>query len=46
MNEEELDKAYKQAVIEISRMMPQLIEAMNRLSREIHLMPRALRVHP
>ena len=46
MNEEELDKAYKQAVIEISRMMPHLIEAMNRLSREIHLMPRTLRIHP
>lgn len=46
MNEEELDKTYKQAIIEISRMIPQLIEAMNRLSREIHLMPRTLRIHP
>lgn len=46
MKEEELNKAYKQAVIEISKIVPQLIEAMNRLSREIHLMPRAIRVHP
>jgi len=46
MNERDLERAYKEAVIEISKMMPQLIEAMNRLSREIHLMPRTLRIHP
>jgi len=46
VDDEELDKAYKQAVIEISKMMPRLIEAMDRLSREIRLMPRTVRIHP
>jgi len=46
MSDEDLDRAYKQAVIEISKMMPQLIRAMENLSRELHLMPRSLKIRP
>ena len=43
----ELDNAYKKAVIKfVNVQCPRLIEAMERLARNINNMPRTLRVRP
>lgn len=42
----ELEVAYKKAIVKIARDLPQLIEAMNRLSRELRNMPRSVRLRP
>ena len=37
---------YEQAIINISRLIPELIKAMNELSRAINRMPHSIRMRP